>query len=124
MSFTRPIDQVLSIDSLKRCAEALNNHFFTPGAMRFFNSRIGENLYSVSDSIGFFTTSEKNEDNPRHYSVRRFYFSKRTDEEGGTRETLNIDRIAIYQTAAEARRAAEKFAQKERETGETTPEQD
>jgi hypothetical protein len=56
----------VSIEEVKRLSRG---HFFSDGAMRFFNSRLGLTAWRYRDGYLFFT-SEKGPDEVRRYSVR------------------------------------------------------
>ena len=51
---------------IQRQNAAIGNYFFSAGAMRFFNSRIHDEVYGDA----FFVTSERYEEEPRRYTVR------------------------------------------------------
>ena len=97
----------LEIDDIERANADAGGHWFDAGSMRFFSSRIGQNVYQGPGGY-FFTTSEQNRGMlsgyvyPRLYSVRQFHL-----------ETGDVDTVGTFQgyaTAAAARRAAEKLA--------------
>ena len=52
--------------------EDYHGHFFGRTTMRFFNSRILSAVYQGPGGI-FFVTSERFDELPRHYTVRRFF---------------------------------------------------
>lgn len=58
--------ETVSIDEVKRLSKG---YFFTDGAMKFFNSRLGLTAWKYRDGYLFFT-SEKGPDGVRRYSVR------------------------------------------------------
>ena len=58
-----------STDDVQRAHERKGGHWFEPGAKRFFNSRIGSEVYYIGGRY-FFTSSEKGPDEVRRYSVR------------------------------------------------------
>jgi len=61
-----------SMHDVRECAEVCGSHFFDKGAMRFFNSRIGERAYADGKGGAYFVTSEKGPDGRRGYSVKRY----------------------------------------------------
>lgn len=84
----RPFDQINNIDQLITTSGRLGGHFFDKETMRAFNSRILSDLYPVSDSEGYFVTSERFDyDTPRTYSVRYYVVIHNDDE--------NSDRIDV-----------------------------
>lgn len=110
---TRPFEQILSVSDLKHTADVLNNYFFTPGAMRFFDSRIPNFIAPVDGSTGFIITSERFDYTaPREYSVREYTVTREIRaSDKRIIDRLSIDTIgAKYTTAhlakAEARRLA------------------
>lgn len=61
--------EVFSITQLKKVCQMYGNHFFDEGAVRFFRSRFGENIYKGR----YFITSEQREYNlQRLYTIRGF----------------------------------------------------
>lgn len=94
-----------NLDQVKRYAASAGNHFFSRGAMRFFDSRVAKTIYPVNGGAGVFVTSERNEDDPRFWSVRLYY----VDAEG----RFNIERLTPFDSChdpaaakGEARRVA------------------
>lgn len=63
---------IKTISDLRKTAKELDNKFFSRGAMEFFNSRIERNIKRVSDTAGYFITSEVYGDEPRHWQVRTY----------------------------------------------------
>ena len=63
----------MTIDQIKRANEQAGFFFFSPDTMRFFKSRVSENVYESSDGLcAFFVTSERGPNMARRYTVRRF----------------------------------------------------
>lgn len=88
-----------SVEDLRRKVTRSGSHFFSPGAMRFFSSRVSGELFGGR----FFVTSESDGDNPRRYTVRYVY-----DYEGDlSTQDLGFQRFATLSGAkALADRAA------------------
>ena len=105
---TRPFDNINSVADLKRTATHLGNKFFTPGAMRFFRSRIASTLYRTDESSGFFITSEQYPESPRHYEVREYYVTRYTREDGRECDRLEIDSASDHYDNIEDARAEAK----------------
>jgi hypothetical protein len=62
--------QIVDMDQVRADAMKHGRHFFSPGAMRFFDSRISRYGYQV-DATVYFVTSERFEASfPRLYTVR------------------------------------------------------
>jgi len=70
------IHRAADIEEIKRLNAAAGYHFFEPGEMRFFRSRIAPMVWLSADGeLAFFVTSEQFEASdgyraPRTYSVR------------------------------------------------------
>jgi hypothetical protein len=61
------VNRFNSMAEVKAANKAIDNHWFEPSTMRFFNSRIESKLYAGR----FFITSERRElDLPKRYSIR------------------------------------------------------
>lgn len=90
------------IHDVKECAQICKSHFFEKGAMRFFNSRVGETAYLDGRGGAYFVTSEKGPNNRRAYSVRHY-----------NPERCAIDTVGefqAYRTLAQADGAAKRIA--------------
>lgn len=65
-----------TIDSIKRRNADAGLHFFSPGAMRFFASRVCSQTFDLVDGGALFVTSEQfrssSGNGRRGYTVRRF----------------------------------------------------
>lgn len=91
------------------------SHFFSPGAMRFFASRVTSSGWRVRsagwDHVDILVTSERNTlgDYPRRYTVRVFVFS-----DCGRKVERYEDSAGFqgYGTSASANRAARRVAQR------------
>lgn len=102
-----------SVDDLKAVAEGAGSHFFSPGAMRFFDSRILSSEWNVDGpqtkpgARFVFVTSEVYDDEPRHYKVRIMTLGMQRDN----RPSVDIDTVndERYETAREARMAAQLY---------------
>jgi hypothetical protein len=96
----------MNINQIKQIAADNGNHFFEPGAMRFFNSRIlSDTYYSHSlEAYGvvFFVTSERGWDQTRRYTVRAF------NPELGTTKT--VGELGLFATPSQAKACARKLA--------------
>ena len=94
-------------DELRRRNEECNKHFFSPGALRFFRSRIGSNTYLSADGTrAYFVTSEQfDERSPRLYTVRRMHYANG--------EVDTVGAFQGYATSREANRDAMRFALEE-----------
>ena len=74
----RPDGKVCKISSpsgvydLKECAKICGSHYFDPDTMRFFKSRVGNEVYADGKGGAYFVTSEKGPYGPRAFSVRRY----------------------------------------------------
>lgn len=78
---------------------AHRGHWFSPGAMRFFKSRLGSEVLPVADGW-LFTSSERFDDNtPRLYTIRKM------DQYG---EISEVGEFQQYPSSAAAKRAMRK----------------
>ncbi len=81
-------------------------HFFSPSTLRFFSSRVSDEVYQGAGGI-FFVTSEKNKGTfnyPRLYTVRQFL------PETGKVRNMEGDSFQKYKTLEAAKRAAKRYA--------------
>ena len=91
---TTPAPLYTSIDDIRAANERLCHHFFSPGARRFFRSRI---LDGVIQGCLFITSERHSDRDPRLYTIRRAFPS-------GCVSTVGT--FQGYRTAAQARAAA------------------
>jgi len=102
---TKPMNGVWDMYEIKRANVAAGWHFFEPGTLRFFRSRIGETVYQGPGGV-YFVTSEQFEDSrgnraERLYTVRQFF------PDSGKVETVGEFNVSGYSTAhRRAKRAA------------------
>jgi hypothetical protein len=110
-----PRTRIRSMDDVKRVTEHLGGHFFDAAAMRFFNSRILPDYYPVRVDVdsddgarGYFVTSERFEDDPRRYTVRRFTCWS-VDNDGRRDHKADIETVEFqtFTTAHAAKRYAD-----------------
>lgn len=121
---TRPFVRITSADEVRRTADALGSYYFSPDTMQFFNSRLlnafepvtpitrdaDGNIEPVDTEVAYIVTSERHGDEPRHYATRRVVVTR--DEDG--RDQIDIARIDVHATAAEAKKLARILASGER----------
>lgn len=103
--------KISDMHDLKRVAAETGNHFFSPGAMRFFNCRVSGSLWLIDDRSGFFVTSEKDDspyqpEQPRLYTVRRYRVTTMHMREQPWLEIETVGEFQQWETLAEAKRAA------------------
>jgi len=89
-----------SIADVKRANAEIGHHWFEIQTMRFFQSRISQNLIGGR----WFISSERGWDDVRRYTVRVVRANGEIDTEGG------FDAFQAYATSAQATAAAQKFA--------------
>lgn len=101
---------VHNISDIKAIANGAGSHFFDAATMRFFQSRVLDGVYApdghdaVEGSRFFFVTSERYDDNPRHYAVRVLTLLSVRDG----RPAVDISTLGDrHETAAQARKAAQ-----------------
>ncbi len=88
-----PTPSFYTIDDIKSASASAGQHWFEPGTMRFFNSRVLDGVYG----LGYFVSSERYKDEPRRYTVRRACADGSID---------TVGEFQAYATAAQAKRAA------------------
>lgn len=97
--------QIYSADDLiKHYERKTSGHFFSPDTMRFFKSRLSQDLFYTSKTV-LFITSEQNTGYPRLYTLREY-----------NPNTGEIDQIGEFQgfnTLAQAKRYAQKLIKDE-----------
>lgn len=108
----RPFDRILSVDDLITTSERLGGHFFDADTLRFFNSRVLSDLYRVDDSRGYFVTSERYEDEPRTYSVRRYVVTHDDEKNSDYIDISSVDEGYQLPTPYQAKKMAKEFAAK------------
>lgn len=102
---------VYTSDDIRAIADHAGSHFFDAKTMRFFSSRLLEGVYApdgyeaIPGNRFFFITSERHDDNPRHYAVRMATLESVRDD----RPWVDIITVGAYHDSA---RAAHKEAQK------------
>jgi len=82
-----------SIAAIKAANSAAGQHFFDPGAMRFFKSKVDTFIFGER----FFVTSEQGPNDVRRYSVREAKFDGSID---------TIGEFQAYDSLTKARIAA------------------
>ena len=101
-----------SADDIRAIADHAGSFFFSRDTMRFFNSRVLSDVWSVESYTAsegnrfLFVTSEKHgDDAPRHYAVRMLTLGSQRDN----RPAVDITTVGYYHdTARAAKRAAER----------------
>lgn len=111
----RPFDQINSIDDLITTSERLGGHFFDADTLKFFNSRVLSDLYMVDNSRGYFVTSERYEDEPRTYSVRRYVVTHDDEKNSDYIDISSVDEGYQLPTSYQAKKMAKEFAAKIRD---------
>lgn len=99
-----------TISEIKAHAAAAGNEFFSPSAMRYFDSRISKRVYPVKDGA-FFVTSERDRysDSYRGYSVRKVREYDGTSGRGNF-DISTIGEFGEFITLAKAHAAAKRYA--------------
>ena len=101
------VPPINSTDDLIRAANAAGSNWFSPGAMRWFSSRIAQGVYGGR----YFISSERNVygDNVRRYTVREFSFVGYVREDGRRLVECKISTVGElmeYDTLSAAKSAA------------------
>lgn len=64
--------QEIKYDCMSNVRHSHRGYFFSEGAMRFFKSRIDEQQTAYfKDGVYYFISSEKRDNEPRYYTIRR-----------------------------------------------------
>ena len=99
----------MHIDELKRLyADKQHGYFFSPGAMRFFNSRVLPTVV-VRDSDYFFVTSEQFVDSNYHAEPRKYTIRRMNKENGDIDTYPTHDNFQTYASARQAWAAINRF---------------
>ena len=91
---------------LRAIADHAGSYFFSRDTMRFFSSRLLEGVYAPDGYVAtpgnrfFFVTSERHDDNPRHYAVRMVTLGSVRDN----RPAVDIVTVGDYHASANAAR--------------------
>lgn len=88
-----------STDDIKRNHKG---YWFSKDTMRFFQSRIGGNVYHGKDLIFFVSSERQGYDHPRLYTVRAY--NPKTDD------IQTVGEFQGYKTSSGANKAAERLA--------------
>ena len=81
---------------VRRAADRLGSHYFSPDTMRFFNSRLLNVFRALDDdgTRGLFVTSERfDHTTPREYRVRLYRF---------TPDAFEVDTVGTFATRSQA----------------------
>jgi hypothetical protein len=111
--------KMTSLDDVKERARSVGNHFFDPGAMRSFGSRISENVYPT-DFGTYIVTSE------RDRGVYTSYGFSQAESWAVRRYTIRfVDLAGIFHSASEfgqylSYSGAHKAAERMQKTGHPT----
>ena len=65
---------IRNASDIRRTADEMGSHFFSPDTMRFFNSRL-LNIFralNADGTCGLFVTSDRFDTDPREYRVREY----------------------------------------------------
>lgn len=97
-----------STNDLIAVADGSGSHFFTPGAMAFFSSRVLDGVTAIDGATTtegarfLFVTSERHGHQPRHYAVRMMTLESKRDN----RPAVDVMVVGDYHhTATQARTA-------------------
>jgi len=91
-----------TLASIKRANAAAGGHWFDPGAMRFFHSRIEPTVYAGKGGVYFVTSETPDDDTPRRFSVRKAV--------NGGRAIETLGAFRAHETVEGASDAAKKAA--------------
>jgi hypothetical protein len=88
---------VFSVEAIKAGNEAAGQFYFSRDTMRMFKSRVLSEVFPTEDGA-LFITSERKDNGPRRYSVRRYF------EADGSVE--NVGEFQAHRTIYQAKKAA------------------
>ena len=74
-----------TISQLKSRNRAAGYHFFEPATMRFFDSRIERNVWTVGNGHAFITSEQFGANTPRLYTARFMEYSGDVNEFAGSK---------------------------------------
>ena len=100
MCESKPVLKLGEYYSMTDLQYAHRGHWFSPGAMRFFKSRLGSEVLPVPDGW-LFTSSERFD-----YNTPRLYTIRKMDQYG---EISEVGEFQQYTSSAAARRAMRKL---------------
>jgi len=95
-----------SIEHIRAAADRAGSHWFSPGAMRFFGTRVHSTLYGGR----YFVTSEQPWDGPRGYAVRCVTVSGDGQAATGGFSIDTVGELCQYATRDAAHQAAREAA--------------
>ena len=97
---SKPVLKLGEYYGLENLRNAHSGHWFCPGAMRFFNSRLGSEVLPVPDGW-LFTSSERFDQN-----CARMYTIRKVDQFG---DVDTVGEFQAFSSSAAARRAMRKL---------------
>lgn len=99
---------MMTIAKIKRGSLDAGSHFFEPGTMRFFSSRVLDRVHYGADGVYFFVTSEQfvpssGPAHARRYTVRKW-------DKSNPSQVETVGEFQQYGSRAAAHRAAAELA--------------
>jgi len=91
---------LFSIQAIKDANAKIGQHYFSPDTMRFFKSRVMQDVFPLEDGA-LFVTSERREGDVRRYTIRRAW------DDG---DITTLDGFQSYTSRNGALKAAKKAA--------------
>lgn len=81
-----------SEDLVKLYRDTDSGHWFDPGTLKYFKSRVTSNYVRVDDKNAFFITTEQNFNGTKRFAtVRKATIVDRVDDDGAKRSKVEID---------------------------------
>ena len=99
---------MMTIAKIKRASLAAGSHFFEPGTMRFFASRVLDRVHYGADGVFFFVTSEQFVPSSGPAHARRYTVRKWSESEPSSVDT--VGEFQQYATGRAANKAAAELA--------------
>ena len=95
---------IRNASDIRRTADELGSHFFSPDTMRFFNSRLLNTFrpLNADGTRGLFVTSDRfDSDTPREYRVRLYHFDT----------SFEVDTLECFTTREQAERFVRNYSE-------------
>lgn len=110
---TRPFDYIRTTAELRKTADDLGSPYFSPDTMRFFNSRLSEQIKTQDRSSGWFIISNQDmggysyDAQPREYRVVRYDVTSYVRQpEGRVCDKINFESVGDPYPSMKAAKAA------------------
>lgn len=109
---TSPLHTIRTVKELRHVADYLGSKFFSKENMRFNSTRLSERVYRLTDTSGYFVTSDVNPfdaNGVRVYTIRKFAVERFTRKDGRACDRVVFDTVGSvghYTTLKDAQSTA------------------